>query len=187
MYVCMVRTFSRVWINLVRLPIVLVTNSTGDKPVPVRAGEFGLEDGFGRPVPLSCASLLILHTQAGSAVVAFSRNSSRFPRRRPTYYTVNRRRVSRELIRPRFYLRMTFTAERPTAQVRQSQGSSTNGFCLFFRYHHGPSAFVRLSFSTPHPHELLLVHYTTVGICNTECPLINAVRHDLRVTRHRAM
>ena len=45
MYVCMVITYSRVWINRVRLPILLVVSWTGKMniaPVPVRAWEFGL-------------------------------------------------------------------------------------------------------------------------------------------------
>ena len=44
MYVCMVITYSRVWINRVRLPILPVVSWTGKmiSPVPVRAWEFGL-------------------------------------------------------------------------------------------------------------------------------------------------
>ena len=50
-------------------------------------------DGFGRPIPREPAHL---HTQAESG--AYSRDSSRFPRRRPCIYTANRHRVS-----PEFY------------------------------------------------------------------------------------
>ena len=56
----MVITYSRLWINRVRLPILLVVSWTG-------------------------FSLLILHTQAESG--AYSRDSSRVPRRRPFIYS----------------------------------------------------------------------------------------------------
>ena len=46
-------------------------------------------DGFGRPVPRQSAHF---HTQAESG--AYSRDSSRFPRRRPFIYTATRHRVS---------------------------------------------------------------------------------------------
>ena len=42
---------------------------------------------------------------------------------------------------------MTFTAESPPARASCSQGSSSNGCCLF-KFHHGPTN-VRLSFPTP--------------------------------------
>ena len=51
-------------------------------------------DGFSA-IP-SRVSLFILHNQAGSAV--YSQDSSRFPRRPPFIYTVNRHRVSPEFI-----------------------------------------------------------------------------------------
>ena len=61
MNVCMVITYSRIWILLVRI----WARETGSS-VPFRV------------------SLLILHTQAESG--AYSRESSRFPRRRPSIY-----------------------------------------------------------------------------------------------------
>ena len=61
MYVRMVITYSRVWINRVRLPENLVSR-----------------DGFSRPVPRQPAHI---HTQAESG--AYLRDSSRVPRRRP--------------------------------------------------------------------------------------------------------
>ena len=62
MYVCVVTHISRVWINRVRLPIVLVVSWT-DKmitryfPVPVRAREFGLSRRVQHSrVPSACSS-----------------------------------------------------------------------------------------------------------------------------------
>ena len=54
MYVCMVITFSRVWINRVRLPILLVVRRT--RKMNISLSPFAPEnlvslDGFGRPVP----------------------------------------------------------------------------------------------------------------------------------------
>ena len=54
------------------------------------------------------------HTQAESG--AYSRDSSRFPRRCPLVYTVNRHRVSPEFIRSRNCVPMAFTAESPPAK-----------------------------------------------------------------------
>ena len=77
-------------------------------------------------------SLLIPHTQAESG--AYSRNSSRFPRRRPFIFTAVRHRVSPEFIGSRNCVPMAFTAVPVTGAA--------------FAGHHGPIN-VRLSFSTP--------------------------------------
>ena len=69
----------------------------------------------GAAVP-SRVSLLILHTQAESA--AYLRDSPRFPRRRLYIYTVNRHRVSPELIRSRNCVPMALTAESPPGQIQ---------------------------------------------------------------------
>ena len=72
----MVITYSRVWINRVRLPILLVVSNTPLSPcVPENLVS---RDGFSRPVPRQPAHL---HTQAESG--AYLRDSSRVPRRRP--------------------------------------------------------------------------------------------------------
>ena len=68
-------------------------------------------DGFSRPVPRQPAHL---HTQAES--VAYLRDSSRVPRRRPFYETAIRHRVSSEFIGSRNCVPMVFTAESPPAQ-----------------------------------------------------------------------
>ena len=69
MYVYMVTHIARVWINRVRLPILLVLTLVS-------------RDGFGSPIPRQPAHL---HTQAESGV-AYLRDSSRVPRRRPFIY-----------------------------------------------------------------------------------------------------
>ena len=93
-YVCMVITYSRVWINRVRLPILLVVSLTGKMDIPLSPcvpENLVSRDGFSRPVPRQSAHL---HTQAESG--AYLRESSRVPRRRP-YETAIRHRVSPEL------------------------------------------------------------------------------------------
>ena len=81
MYVCMVITYSRVWINRVKLPILLVVNCTGKMNIPLSPwvpANLVSRDGFSRPVPRQPAHL---HTQAESG--AYVRDSSRVPRQRP--------------------------------------------------------------------------------------------------------
>ena len=84
LHTCMVTHIARVWINRVRLPILQVVSRTGKITVFLFA--FAPEnlvsrDGFGSPVPRQPAHL---HTQAESG--AYSRDSSRVPRRRPFIY-----------------------------------------------------------------------------------------------------
>ena len=68
----MVITYSRVWINLVRRPILLAEQT------PCVPENLVSRDGFSRPVPRQPAHL---HTQAEYG--AYLRDSSRVPRRRP--------------------------------------------------------------------------------------------------------
>ena len=78
---CMVTHIARVWINRVRLPVLLVVSSTGKMNISLSAcvpENLVTRDGFGSPVPRQPA---LLHTQAESG--AYSRDSSRVPRRRP--------------------------------------------------------------------------------------------------------
>ena len=80
----MVITCSRVWINRVRLPILLVVSWAGKMNIPLSPyvpENLVSRDGFSRPVPRQPAHL---HTQAESG--AYSWDSSRFPRRRPFIY-----------------------------------------------------------------------------------------------------
>ena len=72
---------AKVWINRVRLPILLVVSWTGKINIPLSPyvpENLVSRDGFSRPVPRQPAHL---HTQAESG--ADLRNSSRIPRRRP--------------------------------------------------------------------------------------------------------
>ena len=71
-------------------------------------------DGFGSPVPRQPAHL---HTQAESGAYLLREDSSRFPRRRPFFFsTAIRHRISPEFIGPRNCVPMTFTAESPPAR-----------------------------------------------------------------------
>ena len=77
----MVTYITRVWINRVRLPILLVVSTT--VKINISLSAFVPENlvsrgGFGSPVPRQPAHL---HTQAESS--AYLRDSSRVPRRRP--------------------------------------------------------------------------------------------------------
>ena len=77
----MVITYSRVRINRVRLPILLVVSRTGNMNIPLSPcvpKNLVSRDGLSRPVPRQPAHL---HTQAESG--AYSRDSSRVRRRRP--------------------------------------------------------------------------------------------------------
>ena len=81
MYVCMVITYSRVWINRVRLPILARGQLNRENDIPLSQcvpENLVSRDGFSRPVPRQPAHL---HTQAKSG--AYLRDSSRVPRRRP--------------------------------------------------------------------------------------------------------
>ena len=82
----------------------------------------------GSAIP-SRVSLLIFHTQAESG--AYSRDSSRFPRRCPFIYIALRHRASPEFIRSRNCVPTAITAE-----ASSPQRSSSNGCCLF-RFSHG--------------------------------------------------
>ena len=72
--------YSRVWINRLRLPILLVVSWTGKVNIPLSPcvpDNLVSRDGFSRPVPRQPAHL---HTQAESD--AYLRDPSRVPRRR---------------------------------------------------------------------------------------------------------
>ena len=80
-YVCMVTHVARVWINRVRLPILLVVSRTGKMKISLSAfvpENLVSREGFDSSVPRQPAHL---HTQAESG--AYLRDSSRVPRRRP--------------------------------------------------------------------------------------------------------
>ena len=77
----MVIAYGRSWINLVRLPILLVVTGAGETNIllsPCMPENLVSRDEFSRPVPRQPAHL---HTQAESG--AHLRDSSRVPRRRP--------------------------------------------------------------------------------------------------------
>ena len=91
-------------------------------PCPrLRLGIWSRETGSAVP---SRVSLLTLHSQAESG--AYSRDSSRFPRRRhsPFIYTVNCHRASPEFIRSNDCVLMALPAETPLAQLQRGQVTS---------------------------------------------------------------
>ena len=84
MNVCIVITYSRVWINRLRLPVLHVVSSTGkmDSPLsPCVPENLVSRDECNRPVPRQAAHL---YTQAESD--AYFQDSFRVPRRRPFIY-----------------------------------------------------------------------------------------------------
>ena len=113
--VCLVSSlFSRVWINR--------SAEQGKLTFPCEI--WSSRDGFGRPVRVS---LLILHTQAESD--ASSRDSSRFPRRRPQIPPTAMRSV------PSLSGHAIAYRWRSLPRVRRQwasspQASSSNGCCL---------------------------------------------------------
>ena len=142
----MVTHIARVWINRVRLPILLVVSGTGKMNIPLSAfvpDNFVSRDGFGSPVPHQPAHL---HTQAESG--AYLRDSSRVPRRRP-YVHLNRHTPSGQ---SRVY-RVT-QLRTDGVHCRGSAGTGPvnlkvvpNEYC-FRRSHHGPTH-IRISFPYP--------------------------------------
>ena len=84
MHVCMVTHIARVWINRVRMSILLVVSWTRKMNIYLSAfvhESLVSRDGLGSPVPHQPAHL---HTQAESG--AYLRDSSRVSRRRPFIY-----------------------------------------------------------------------------------------------------
>ena len=140
----MVITYSRVCINRVSLPFLLVVSGTGKMNIslsPFAPENLVSRDGFGRPVP---RQLALLHTKTQSG--AYSRDSSRFPWRRPFIYTAIRHRVSPEyrvtqLRTIGVHYRESASTGPVVLKVVPVTGAASAG-------HHGPIS-VRLSFPTP--------------------------------------
>ena len=89
-YVCMVITESRVWINRVKLPILLVVSSTGKTIFLCLLSRMRIWSRETCGAIPSRFSPLILQSEAESSIInhqsssgAYSSHSSRFPRRRP--------------------------------------------------------------------------------------------------------
>ena len=133
MYVCMVNTFSRVWINRVWMPTLMIVVAAEQGkyvfPVPARVWEFGLVRKVrpSRPAPAHPFSTLWLNlvlTHGFSP--AFLDGVHVIYRQPPTT-------VSLELTRPHDNkcVPMAFTAESPPTQgASNPQNSSSNG-CSF--------------------------------------------------------
>ena len=139
----MVSTSSRVWINRVRL-LILLGVSSGGKMCFFFGPRSSLTVWYrdkGWAVP-SRVSPLILHTPESGA---YSQDSSRFPRRRPFIYTDNRHRVSPEFIGSHDCVPMAFPSENPPAQgphVVPVTDAAFSGTTMDY-------FFMRLSFPTP--------------------------------------
>ena len=149
----MVTHIARVWINRVRLPILLVVSSTGKINI-ISLSAFAPEnlvsrDGFSSsPVPRQSAHP---HTTQAESSAYLLRDSSRVPRRRPfiDLKIVIRHRVSSEFIGSRNQLRIDAVHCRESAGTGSVnlKGSSERVLpCL--AGHHGPIN-MRLSFSPP--------------------------------------
>ena len=107
----------------------------------------------GSAVP-SRVSSLILHTQAEFTHGLHSRAPLSAT---ASFYTFNHHRVNPEFIGSRKYVPVALTDASRPAQVGSTQGSSSNGFCLF-RKPYG-SFFVRPSFPT----STILIYYYWYG------------------------
>ena len=141
MYACIYghRLYIRVLgINRIRLPILLVVAAEQEKrKIPYlrsRLGSWSRETGSAVP---SRVILLILHIQ--TELGAYSRDSSRFPRRCHSpfiYVTANHHRVSPEFIRSRKMAYRWHSLPRVRRYRASSlQRSSSNECCCLFGYH----------------------------------------------------
>ena len=143
----MVITYSRVWINRVRLPILLVVGWAGTMNIslyPFAPENLVSRGGFGHPVPRQPAQSphwsWIWCLLAGFLPISAAASISLFI---PPYTVGSVPGLSGHGIAYRW---------RPLPRVRRHkasspQGNSKKGCCLF-RYHHGPIN-MRLSFPTP--------------------------------------
>ena len=137
-------TVARVWINRIRLPILLVVSWTGKMNISLSSApvpdNLVSRDGFGNPVPRQPAHL---YTQAESGAY-YLRDSSRVPRRRPTPSSQSRvYRVTR--------WRTDGVHCRGSAGTGPVNLKVVPNECAALAGHHGPID-MRISF----PHPLLL-------------------------------
>ena len=140
----MVTHIARVWINRVRLSILLVASWPGKINISLSAfapESFVSRDRFGSPIPRQSAHL---HTQAESDT--YLRDSSRVPRRCPFTY-LNRHTPSAQ---SRVYrvtqLRTDGVHCRESAGIGPVNLKIVPNECCHFAGHHGPIN-VRLSFA----------------------------------------
>ena len=124
-YVCVVSSFSRVWINRVWLPILLeVSWTTKIKifPILVRAWEFGLARRVRPSCPASARSLTTLRlnvvlTRGLLSFVSFSTTAF--------IYTVNCHRANSKFIRSRICVPMAFIGVRIIRLLVQFKWNAT--------------------------------------------------------------
>ena len=134
---------STVWINRVKVanPARGQLNRNEYSLSPFTPDDLVSRDRFDRPAPRQPAHL---HTQAESG--AYSRDFTRFPRRRPFIYIVDRHRLSHKLSGHAIAYRWRSLPRGPRCRASSPQGNSSNRWCLF-KYHRGP-IFMYLSYPT---------------------------------------
>ena len=125
----MVITYSRVWINRVRLPILLVVSWTGKMNIPLSPcvpENLVSRDGFSRPVPRQPAHL---HTQAESG--AYLRDYSRVPRRRPFMKPPLQSLIS-EILISKFYTYVCTTMSKRSPSICAKSEIGILATCILF-------------------------------------------------------
>ena len=140
----MVTYIARVWINRVRLPILLVASTTGKMNIPLSAfapENLVLRDGFGSPVPrqpthLHTLAESILPIPAAAFIYLFKTT------------IICHRRVTPEFIGARNCVPMAFTAESPPAQTGPINLKVIPNECCALAGHHGS---INMCLSFPHP------------------------------------
>ena len=130
----MVIAFKRVWINRVRLPILLVVSLTGKKNIflsPFASQKLVSRYGLGSPVPHLLISILGLNLVLTHGIP---------PDFRCDFYlfilTAIRHRVSPKFIGSRHCVPMAFTAESPPAKGPEVIKVPVTGAAV--AGHHGP-------------------------------------------------
>ena len=129
---------SGVWINRVRLPVLLVVSSTRKMkifPCP-RSRQMICPRETDSAVQSSVSLLILFNTPSESG--AYSQDSSRFPQRRPFIYITILHRVSPELIGHAIAYRWRSLPRVRRLKASSPQCSSNKGCCLYFTGHHGP-------------------------------------------------
>ena len=131
-------TYGRVWINRVRLPILLVVSWTGKMnipPSPYAPENLVSRDGFSRPVPRQPAHHSSYSAWIWCLLAGFLPISTEAPIYywlKPPYAIGSVPSLSGRAIAYRWHSLRRVRRHRAS----RPQGSSSNGFCLF-RFHHG--------------------------------------------------
>ena len=130
-YVCMALTHSKVWINRVRLPILLVVRLTGkmnNSLSPFAPDNLALRGGFGRPCPASACSFSIrrLNLVPTRGLLPISAAASIYLLKQP-YAIGSVPCLSGDPFAYRWHSLPRFRRHRASSP----QSSFSNGYCLF--------------------------------------------------------